>query len=243
MSETGQIALVTGASRGLGSAIAIALAESGRHVIVNYRSREDKARETLAEIERLGATGELAHFDVAQREETTQAVEALLEKHERIDVLVNNAGIREDELLVWMKPEAWDKVLDVNLSGFYNVTRLIVKHMMVGRFGRIINISSTSGQIGMAGQVNYAASKAGLIGATRSLAREIAKRKVTVNVVAPGFIETDMLEGLPKEMLIKEVPMQRIGRPEEVAGVVVFLCSDVASYITGQIIGVNGGIC
>lgn len=243
MSETKQIALVTGASRGLGRAIAIALAESGRHVIVNYTSREDKARETLAEIEALGATGALSRFDVGQREETTKAVEGLLEQHERIDVLVNNAGIRNDELLVWMKPEAWDRILDVNLSGFYNVTRPIVKGMMVNRFGRIVNLSSASGQIGLAGQTNYSATKAGLIGATKSLAREVARRKVTVNAVSPGFIETDMLEGLPKDELVKEVPMRRIGKPEEVAGLVVFLCSDMASYITGQVIGVNGGLC
>jgi 3-oxoacyl-[acyl-carrier protein] reductase len=240
--EQKEIALVTGASRGIGRAIAAALAGTGRHVLVNYRSDEKAAGETLALIEEAGGSGELMPFDVSDYEASEKAVNSILEKHGRIDILVNNAGIRDDMLMVWMEKPNWQKVVDTNLSGFFNVTRLVVKDMLLKRSGRIVNISSTSGQSGMPGQVNYSAAKAGLIGATQALAKEVAKRKITVNAVAPGFIETEMLEGLPIKDILKIVPIGRLGTPEEVAAVVTFLCSKEASYVTGQVIGVNGGV-
>jgi len=238
-----QIALVTGASRGIGQAIAIALAGTGRHVIANYHSGHSQAEETRKIIEQAGGSCEIASFDVSDTDASKRAVETLLEKHKHIDVLVNNAGIRNDMLMVWMEEQDWRGVLETNLTGFYNVTRPVVKQMMLQRFGRVVNLSSTSGQIGMAGQVNYSAAKAGLIGATQALAKEIAKRAITVNVVSPGFIETDMLKELPVKKLTKTIPMARIGKCEEVAAAVVFLCSNEASYITGQTLGINGGIC
>lgn len=241
--EQKEVALVTGASRGIGKAIAIALAETGRHIIVNYRHRQDAAEETLRAVEAAGATGELAQFDVADATATESAVDALLARHERIDVLINNAGIHKDNLLVWMESEDWHSVLEVDLSGFYHVTRSIAKRMILNRHGRIVNIASVSGQIGTAGQVNYSAAKAGLIGATKALAREIAKRNITVNAVAPGFIDTEMLDELPRDELVKLVPMKRLGTATEVAALVAFLCSRQAAYITGQVIGINGGIC
>jgi 3-oxoacyl-[acyl-carrier protein] reductase len=237
-----EIALVTGASRGIGRAVALALAKSGRHVLVNYLANQEAAREALCSIEAAGGSGELVPFDVADFEATERAVTAILERHGRVDILVNNAGIRKDMLLVWMGRDDWQTVIDTNLTGFFNVTRLIVKDMLLKRAGRIVNISSTAGHFGVAGQVNYSAAKAGLIGATRSLAREVAKRGVTVNAVAPGFIETKMLDGLPREELVKTVPMGRFGKPEEVAALVVFLCSADAAYITGEVIAVNGGL-
>lgn len=189
-----------------------------------------------------GGDGALLQFDVRSQEASEKAIEKIIKEKGKIDILVNNAGIRDDMLMVWMKKGNWQNVLDTNLTGFFNVTRLIVKNMLPKRFGRIINISSTSGQIGQAGQVNYSASKAGLIGATKALAREIAKRNITVNAVAPGFIETEMVDGLPLEELAKTIPAGRLGKPEEVAATVLFLCSKDAGYITGQVIGINGGI-
>lgn len=238
-----QIALVTGSSRGIGRAIAVALAETGRHVIVNYLAGQSQAEETRDIIQQAGGSCELAQFDVSNTAAAKSNIQALLEKHKHIDVLVNNAGIRDDMLMVWMEEKNWRSVLDTNLTGFYNVTKPIVKEMMLHRFGRIVNIASTSGQVGMAGQVNYSAAKAGLIGASQALAKEIAKRSITVNVVSPGFIETDMLDELPVKELAKTIPMGRIGTCDEVAAAVVFLCSNEASYITGQTIGINGGIC
>lgn len=241
-SYEGQTALVTGAGRGIGRAVSVALAETGRLVYINYLSNQKSAEQTLGLIEQRGGKGVLMPFDVTDMEQSEEAVQKIVSERKRIDVLVNNAGIRDDMLMVWMKKENWQKVLDTNLTGFFNVTRLVVKNMLSKRSGRIINIASAAGQMGQGGQVNYAASKAGLIGAAKALSREIAKRNITVNVVSPGFVETEMLEGLPVEEIVKMVPAGRLGTPEEVAAAVVFLCSAQAGYITGQVIGVNGGI-
>ena len=242
MTDDRQIALVTGASRGIGRAVALALAETGRHVLLNCRAGVDAAAEVLRTVEQAGGTGEVVPSDVADCAAAEQAVEGILARYGQVDILVNNAGVRNDMLMVWMQPPDWQKVLDTNLTGFYAVTRPLLKSMLLRRSGRIVNMTSTAGQSGMPGQVNYSAAKAGLIGATRALAREVAKRGVTVNAVAPGFIDTDMLRGLPVEEIVKTVPLGRLGRPEEVAAAVVFLCSPLAAYITGQVIGVNGGV-
>lgn len=241
--DTPEVALVTGASRGIGRAIAKALAGSGVFVYVNFRDREDHARQTLDQIQGLGGQGALLPFDVTDRKAAQDAVEKILSEKGKMEILVNNAGIRDDRLLVRMKPESWHRVLDTNLTGFYNVTQPVVKHMISQRYGRIITISSASGQVGQAGQVNYSASKAGLIGATKALAREIASRNITVNAVAPGFIETEMVEGLALDQIAQSIPAGRLGRPEEVAWTVLFLSSRQAAYINGQVVGVNGGMC
>ena len=237
-----QIALVTGASRGIGRAIAVALAKSARHVIINYCSRKDAAEEALHLVEAAGGSGEFMQFDVADTPAVDAAIDMILKKHGRVDVLVNNAGIRNDMLMVWMQPDDWRKVIETDLTGFYNVSRFLVKEMVLRRSGRIVNITSAAGLQGMPGQVNYSAAKAGLIGATQALAKEVAKRNVTVNAVAPGFIDTDMMADLPKKEISKTIPVGRLGSPEDVAAVVLFLCSAEASYITGQVICVNGGI-
>lgn len=237
-----QIALVTGASRGIGRAIAIGLAATGRHTLINYKSNEKEALTVLNGIQESGGSGELVPFDVSDKSAAESAVTGILDRYGRVDILVNNAGIRDDMLMVWMEGDNWNTVIDTNLTGFYNVTRLILKDMLLKRSGKIVNISSTSGQLGMPGQVNYSAAKAGLIGATRALAKEVAKRGITVNAVAPGFIQSDMTEGLPSKEIVKLIPAGRLGTPEEVASVVLFLCSPEASYITAQVIGINGGI-
>lgn len=253
-----QIALVTGAGRGIGRAIAIALARTGRYVYINYQSNETSAMQTLEALQTIAAAdvqgqgngvenqqrgrGELLKFDVSDQEQSEAAVKSIIAKHGKIDLLVNNAGVKDDKLMVMMKKTSWDSVINTNLTGFYNVTRLAVKNMIKNRFGRVVNITSTSGEIGVAGQVNYSASKAGLIGATKALAKEVASRNITVNAVSPGFIETDMVQGLPLDDLVQSIPAKRVGKPEEVAAAVVFLCSNEASYITGQVLGVNGGI-
>ncbi len=238
-----ETALVTGASGGIGRAIARNLADSGRFVYLNYHSNEKCAQQTLDQIKKQGGNGALVQFDVKDRDAAETAVKKIISEKEKIDILVNNAGIRDDKLMVRMKEESWHQVLDTNLTGFFNVSRLVVKNMLSKRYGRIINISSTSGQIGQAGQVNYSASKAGLIGATKALAKEIASRNITVNAVAPGFIETEMVDGVPLEQIAQSIPAGRLGRPEEVADAVRFLCSRQAAYITGQVLGINGGIC
>jgi 3-oxoacyl-[acyl-carrier protein] reductase len=236
------LAIVTGASRGIGRAIAIELAAHGMHVAVNYKSNEAAARETLATIEARGGHGELSCFDIADEATAVPAVTALLAKHERIAALVNNAGIVADGLFAMMSSADWHKVTDTSLDGFFNVTKPVIQKMIMQKTGSVVTISSVSGLIGNRGQANYAAAKAGLMGATRALAAEVARIGIRVNVVAPGLIETDMTKDIPRDMVKKMIPMARYGMPEEVARVVRFLCSDDASYITGQVISVNGGM-
>lgn len=237
-----RIALVTGASRGIGRAVALALAQDGCHVLINYRSRESDAAETLRLLQQANGSGELFPFDVADATASERAIAAAIQKHQRIDVLVNNAGIRLDSLLVFMQPEQWTQVLATNLNSFFHVTKPVAKQMALQRRGRILSIASTAGQTGVEGQVNYSAAKAGLIGASKSLAREVAKRGVTVNVLAPGFIETDMTAELSREQILAQIPAGRLGKPAEVAAAAVFLCSPAASYITGAVLNVNGGV-
>ncbi len=236
------LAIVTGASRGIGRAIAIELAANGMHVAVNYKSNEAAARETLAKIEAAGGHGELSCFDIADEAAASAAVKDLLDRHERIAALVNNAGIVADGLFAMMSSADWRKVIDTSLDGFFNVTKPVIQKMITQKAGSVVTISSVSGLIGNRGQANYAAAKAGLMGATRALAAEVARLGIRVNVVAPGLIETDMTKDLPRDMVKKMIPMARYGMPEEVARVVRFLCSDDASYITGQVISVNGGM-
>jgi 3-oxoacyl-[acyl-carrier protein] reductase len=237
-----RIALVTGASRGIGRAVAAALAAAGCHVLINFRRNREAAEETLAMIQRNGGAGELCPFDVAEADACERAVERAVKTHNSIDILVNNAGIRRDALLVFMQPKQWTEVIDTSLNGFYNVTRLAVKQMALRRWGRIVTIASVSGQTGVEGQANYAAAKAGVIGASKALAREVARRNVTVNVLAPGFVETDMLVGMERESMLAQIPAGRFGKPEEVAAAAAFLCSEGAAYITGAVLNVNGGV-
>lgn len=237
-------ALVTGGSRGIGRAVSIKLASMGYNVIINYVSNEAEALKTKEMVESLGVEGEILKFDVSKREETIKAIEEWQNSHngEYIEVLINNAGIRKDNLMVWMEPEDWSSVINISLEGFYNVTRPLLQPMLVKKFGRIVNMVSLSGLKGIAGQVNYSASKAGIIGATKALAQEVARKNVTVNAVAPGFIKTDMVEGLNETELKKQIPANRFGEAEEVANLVGFLVSKDASYITGEVININGGL-
>ena len=236
-------ALVTGASRGIGAAIALRLAKDGHPIILNYRSSDEAAAQMKAGIEALGVECTLAKFDISDTEASAQAIEALLNDGKGpIGILVNNAGIARDMLLPMMKKEDWDAVLRTSLDGFFNVTKPLVMPMCRLRKGRIINLASYSGVAGNAGQVNYSAAKAGIIGATKALALEVARRGVTVNAIAPGLIETEMIKGAPVDKILEHVPMHRLGKTEEVAALAAFLASDDAGYITGQVIGINGGL-
>ena len=237
-------ALVTGASRGIGRAIAVRLANDGYNIIINYRSNDAEAQATLDEVRLAGSDGSLMRCDVADREQFASALAAWQETHpdEYIEILVNNAGIRRDNLLMWMTHEEWRNVLDINLEGFFTATQSVLKNMLVKKNGRIINIVSLSGIKGMPGQVNYSAAKGAIIAATKALAQEVAKKRVTVNAIAPGFIATDMTSDLDENELKKLVPMGRFGKPEEVASLASFLASPAAAYITGEVISVNGGL-
>lgn len=237
-------ALITGGARGIGSAITRELAKQGYSIIINYRSSAAAAEQLKSELEAQGVATDLLPFDVSSVEAVDAAIAQWEEAHpnDYIAVLVNNSGIRKDSLMIFMQNDQWDDVLATNLSGPFYVTRRVLKGMLTKRWGRVINITSLSGLKGMPGQTNYAASKAALIGVTKSLALEVAPRKVTVNAVAPGFVVSDMTEGLNEEELVKMVPAGRFGKPEEVAALVGFLASDAAAYITGETISINGGL-
>ena len=237
-------ALITGASRGLGKAIALRLAKDGFAVIINYQSNKEAAEDTLRQVQEAGGTGELLPFNVADPQAIETALELWSASHpdEYISVLVNNAGIRQDNLMIFMQEEQWSNVLNTTLNGFFYITRRLLKDMMTHRNGRIINMASLSGLKGLPGQTNYSAAKAALIGATKALAQEVAARKVTVNAIAPGFIATDMTKELNEAELKKLIPLGRFGKPEEVAALTSFLASEDAAYITGQVISINGGL-
>jgi len=240
-SNNEKIALVVGGSRGIGKAIAIRLAKSGFNIWLTYHNNHEAAQKTKEEIEKIGRLCQTLSFDVSDYKETEAALEKKADDNPP-DVVIYNAGITRDNLMMWMTKEEWDSVLSVNLDGFYNVMHAILFSMLREKQGRIIVVSSTSGQIGQAGQANYSASKAGLIGAAKALAREIGKRNIIVNVVAPGVIETDMTEDLSKEKILPLIPLNRFGNSTDVASVVNFLCSEENMYIHGQVIGINGGL-
>ena len=239
----GKIAIITGGSRGIGRATALALAMEGANVVVNYAKSSDAALEVVAEIVAAGGNGMALQADVSQIEEVDNFFKKVMEKWSCIDILVNNAGITRDKLLLRMKPEDWHSVIDLNLTGVFLCTRAVSKIMLKQKSGRIINVASVAGQIGNPGQANYSAAKAGVIGFTKTVAKELANRGITVNAVAPGFIATDMTKDLKNsEEIIKFIPLGRYGKPEEVAGMIRFLAADdAANYITGQVFNVDGG--
>jgi len=234
-------ALVTGGSRGIGRAICQKMAAMGYYVLVNYKSNQSEAENTLALIDN---KGELLQFDVADKSQIQQVLRQWIEDNEdkHIEVLVNNAGIRDDSLMAWMAEEQWENVLKTNLDSFFYVTRLVLNGMITQKYGRIINVVSLSGLKGLAGQTNYSAAKAGVIGATKALAQEVARQGITVNALAPGFIKTDMTEGLDEKELKAMIPAKRFGLPEEVASAAAFFASPESSYITGQVLSINGGL-
>ena len=241
----GQVALVTGGSRGIGRAVAVQLARCGAHVAVNYQSNASAAQEVIDTIQKNGGSAELKPFDVADLEQAQQACKEILDEHGRIDILVNNAGITRDQLFVRMKAEEWKAVIDTNLTGAFNCSRAVTKAMMKQRSGCIINMASIAGLTGNPSQANYSAAKAGLIGLTMSLAKELAARSIRVNAIAPGFIKTEMTDGLPdkvKEEGLAAIPMKRFGTTEEVAWIACFLAAPESAYITGQTINVSGGL-
>jgi len=234
-------ALITGGSRGIGRAVCVRLAQEGYHVLINYACNEAEAQKTL---ELCNGQGELMPFDVSDNTAVRAALNDWMARHdgEYISVVVNNAGIRRDNVLALMPEDDWHRVLDITLSGFYNVTQALLPAMQLRKFGRIVNMASVSGLKGLPGQTNYSAAKGGIIAATKALAQEVARRGVTVNAIAPGFIKTDMTEGLDEAALKKQIPMGRFGLPEEVADAVAFLASPQAGYITGNVISINGGL-
>jgi len=237
-------ALVTGGSRGIGRAICTKLALQGYFVLINYKSNTEEAGKTLSLIKKAGGNGELMQFDVADKNHIQEVlgkwIEANQEKH--IEILVNNAGIRDDSLMTWMEEEQWERVIKTNLDSFFYVTRLVLTGMLEQKYGRIINVVSLSGLKGLAGQTNYSAAKAGVIGATKALAQEVGRQGITVNALAPGFIKTDMTEGLDEKELKAIIPVRRFGLPEEVAHAAAFLASPEAGYITGHVLSINGGL-
>jgi 3-oxoacyl-[acyl-carrier protein] reductase len=237
-------ALVTGGSRGIGRAICLELASMGYPVLINYCNNSDAANETKKQIDSLGGQSEILKFDVSEVESVDNALMAWQESHpeDYIAVLINNAGVREDTMMMWMQNSQWENIIGVHLNGFFYVTRRLLKDMLTKRFGRIINVVSLSGLKGLPGQTNYSAAKAGVIGATKALAQEVGKRNVTVNAVAPGFIATEMTEDLDEKTLKEMIPVNRFGTAKEVADLVAFLASEKASYITGEVISINGGL-
>ncbi|SFS51622.1 3-oxoacyl-[acyl-carrier-protein] reductase [Marininema halotolerans] len=240
-----KVALVTGGSRGIGRATSLALAKAGAHVAIVYAGNQDAAEDTATAVRDLGRQALIIQADVSKAADVDRAVKETVSTWGRVDILVNNAGIARDNLLLRIKEEDWDQVVDTNLKGVFLFTKAVTRPMMKQRFGRIINMSSVVGLKGNAGQANYTAAKAGVIGLTKSVARELASRNITVNAIAPGFIETDMTEAISDEMqksMLEQIPLARLGKPEDVAQTVVFLASDHASYITGQTINVDGGM-
>ena len=237
-------ALVTGGSRGIGRAICVKLAEEGHYVIINYTSKQDEAENTLKLVREKGSDGEIMKFDVADQAQVDAVLGVWIDKNpdKTIEILVNNAGIRKDQLLMWMSNAEWNSVMDISLGGWYNVTRLIIKGMLVKKYGRVVSVVSLSGLKGLPGQTNYSAAKAAVIGATKALSQEVGRRGVTANCVAPGFIKTDMTEGINEKDFKQLIPLNRFGTAEEVAEAVNFLASEKAAYITGQVLSINGGL-